>query len=145
MEVGIGLPKAADGGVRLDRVRKEFGRLTAVEDLSLTVARGEFVCLLGPSGCGKTTTLRMIAGFIEPTTGDISVNGRLMNRVPPYARSCGVVFQSYALFPHLSVFDNVAYGLRVRRVPRDETDRRVRRALEMVRISGREAYYPKQR
>ena len=80
-------PDVTGDGVRLDRVRKDFGRHTAVADLSLAVARGEFVCLLGPSGCGKTTTLRMIAGFVEPTAGEILVNGRLMNRIPPYART----------------------------------------------------------
>ena len=137
-------PDVTGDGVRLDRVRKDFGRHTAVADLSLAVARGEFVCLLGPSGCGKTTTLRMIAGFVEPTAGEIFVNGRLMNRIPPYARSCGMVFQSYALFPHLSAFDNVAYGLVVRRLPRDEVERRGRRALAMVRMAGWERRYPKQ-
>src|SRR5215831_11973240 len=103
--------------VRLDSITKRFDQVVAVDGLSLTVRRGDFVCLLGPSGCGKTTTLRMIAGFIEPDAGTIFINGRDVTDRLPNRRDIGMVYQSYALFPHMSVFDNVAFGLRMRGVP----------------------------
>jgi spermidine/putrescine transport system ATP-binding protein len=128
----------ADGGpiVALDRVTKRFGSVVAVDDVSLEVRRGEFVSLVGPSGCGKTTTLRMIGGFEEPTTGRIFIEGRAVSGVPPNRRSTNMCFQRYALFPHLNVFDNIAYGLRVRKRQRWEIVERVSRALELVDLAG---------
>ncbi|MDP6494639.1 MAG: ABC transporter ATP-binding protein, partial [Dehalococcoidia bacterium] len=126
-------------------LRKEFGSLVAVEDLDLNIGHNEFVSLLGPSGCGKTTTLRMVAAFVTPTAGGVYINGRLMNDVPPYARNCGMVFQNYALFPHLKAWDNVAYGLKVRKgIPKDEITRRMETTFDLVRMTGWETHYPKQ-
>ncbi len=105
---------------------------------------GEFLTLLGPSGCGKTTTLRMIAGFDRPEGGEILFDGTRMNEVPPYERGIGIVFQDYALFPHMTVFKNVAFGLEMRRVPRKEIEGRVKRALELVGLRGMENRYPEQ-
>ena len=117
--------------------RSSLGRdLTAVEQINLSVAAGEFFTLLGPSGCGKTTTLRMIAGFEAATRGEILIQGRAMTRVPPNRRPVNTVFQNYALFPHLTVAENVAFGLVVKRVPRAERKRRAEEALELVRLSG---------
>jgi putative spermidine/putrescine transport system ATP-binding protein len=118
----------------LERLRKEYGAFVAVDDVSLRVEEGELVALLGPSGCGKTTTLRMIAGFIEPTAGRIAIGGRDVTWDPPYRRDTGMVFQSYALFPHMTVAQNVAFGLEMRKVPRAEAETRVRQALELVRL-----------
>lgn len=122
--------------VRLDRITKRFGNITAVEDLTLEVEEGEFFSLLGPSGCGKTTTLRMIAGFDFPTAGRLWFGDREVTHLPPNRRNTGMVFQNYALFPHLNVFENVAFGLKARRVPAAEQVRRVGRALELVNLSG---------
>jgi spermidine/putrescine transport system ATP-binding protein len=122
--------------VELSGVTKRFGEFVAVEDLTLDIYEGEFFSLLGPSGCGKTTTLRMIAGFEEPTSGGISVAGYPMRGVPPYRRPVNTVFQSYAIFPHLDVFDNVAFGLRRSGVKGEELRRRVTDACEMVQLSG---------
>jgi spermidine/putrescine transport system ATP-binding protein len=118
--------------VRLERVTKQFADTTAVDDLSLDIDRGTFFSLLGPSGCGKTTTLRMIGGFEEPSAGRIHLRGRDVTNLAPYRRNVNTVFQSYALFPHLSVFDNVAFGLRRRKVPDGDVKRRVEEALELV-------------
>ncbi|HEU5430938.1 MAG TPA: ABC transporter ATP-binding protein [Thermomicrobiales bacterium] len=120
----------------LDHLTKRYGAVGAVDDVSLNVAEGEFVSLLGPSGCGKTTTLRMIAGFVVPTAGRIVLSGREIADVPPYRRGMGVVFQNYALFPHLNVAQNVAFGLQMARVPKAEAQRRVERALALVRLEG---------
>ena len=128
--------------VELSEVTKRFGEFVAVDDLSLDIYEGEFFSLLGPSGCGKTTTLRMIAGFEEPTEGDISVGGDPMRRVPPYRRPVNTVFQSYAIFPHLNVFDNVAFGLRRSGVKGEELHKRVTDACEMVQLSGFEKRKP---
>jgi spermidine/putrescine transport system ATP-binding protein len=128
--------------VRLSNVTKSFGEFVAVDDLSLDIYEGEFFSLLGPSGCGKTTTLRMIAGFEEPTRGEISVAGEPVHGVPPYKRPVNTVFQSYAIFPHLNVFDNVAFGLRRSGVKGDELRRRVAEACEMVQLSGFEKRKP---
>jgi spermidine/putrescine transport system ATP-binding protein len=122
--------------VRLVDLGKRFGPVVAVDDVSLDIAAGEFFSLLGPSGCGKTTTLRMIGGFEAPTSGRIELRGRDITAEPPERRPVNMVFQSYALFPHLSVFDNVAFGLRRRKVAADETRRRVGAALELVRLTG---------
>jgi spermidine/putrescine transport system ATP-binding protein len=122
--------------VRLSNVTKSFGEFVAVDDLSLDIYEGEFFSLLGPSGCGKTTTLRMIAGFEEPTRGEISVAGEPVHGVPPYRRPVNTVFQSYAIFPHLNVFDNVAFGLRRSGVKGEELRQRVTEACEMVQLEG---------
>ena len=128
--------------VRLAGITKRFGDFVAVDDLNLDIYEGEFFSLLGPSGCGKTTTLRMIAGFEEPTEGGISVAGEEVQGVPPYRRPVNTVFQSYAIFPHLNVFDNVAFGLRRAKVPKDEVASRVADACEMVQLSGFEKRKP---
>jgi spermidine/putrescine transport system ATP-binding protein len=128
--------------VRLSNVTKTFGEFVAVDDLTLEIAEGEFFSLLGPSGCGKTTTLRMIAGFEEPTRGEISVAGEPVRGVPPYRRPVNTVFQSYAIFPHLNVFDNVAFGLRRSGVKREELSQRVTEACAMVQLEGFEKRKP---
>ncbi|MEY9854866.1 spermidine/putrescine transport system ATP-binding protein [Catenulispora sp. GAS73] len=121
--------------VRLDRITKTFGQdAAAVADLSLDIAPGEFFSLLGPSGCGKTTTLRMIGGFADPTAGTILLSGQDVTRLPPNKRNVNTVFQSYALFDHLSVADNVAFGLKRAGVPREQTRRRVAEMLELVQL-----------
>jgi spermidine/putrescine transport system ATP-binding protein len=131
--------------VVLRNVSKVFDNaVVAVDNVSLAVEPGEFFSLLGPSGCGKTTTLRMIAGFEMPTSGEIYIEGRLMGETPPFRRNVNTVFQNYALFPHMTVADNVAFGLRMKRVPREETARRVREALQLVRLAGFEDRYPRQ-
>jgi spermidine/putrescine transport system ATP-binding protein len=118
------------------------GDVRAVEHVDLRIAEGEFFSLLGPSGCGKTTTLRMVAGFEEPTSGQILLHGRDMVGVPPYRRDVNMVFQQYALFPHMDVFENVAFGLRRKKVPKDEIKRRVTEALHLVELEGRERRRP---
>lgn len=128
--------------VRLSGVTKSFGEFAAVDDVSLDIHEGEFFSLLGPSGCGKTTTLRMIAGFEEPTSGEISVDGEQVQGVPPYKRPVNTVFQSYAIFPHLDVFDNVAFGLKRAGVKGDELRSRVTQACEMVQLAGYEKRKP---
>jgi spermidine/putrescine transport system ATP-binding protein len=130
--------------VRLERVTKRFGEVVAVDDLSLDIAEGEFFSLLGPSGCGKTTTLRMIGGFEDPTMGTVYLGGRDVTDLPPYRRDVNTVFQSYALFPHLNVFENVAFGLRRRKVPKDEIATRVREAMRLVDLEGFEERRPAQ-
>jgi spermidine/putrescine ABC transporter ATP-binding subunit len=130
--------------VVLRGVTKRFGDLVAVDDIDLEVHPGEFLALLGPSGCGKTTTLRMIAGFDEPTEGEIEIGGRSAVGIPPNKRDVNTVFQAYALFPHLSVLDNVAYGLKQRKVARQERHRQALEALELVRLTGREQAKPAQ-
>lgn len=122
------------GGVDIAGVTKTYGDATAVDDLSLSVEPGEFLSLLGPSGCGKTTTLRMIAGFEHPDEGDIRISGRSVLGLPPHRREVNTVFQAYALFPHMTVAENVAYGLQQRRVPKAEQRQRVAEALDMVQL-----------
>jgi spermidine/putrescine transport system ATP-binding protein len=119
-------------------VTKRFGDVTAVDAMDLRIARGEFYSLLGPSGCGKTTTLRMIAGFEQPTEGEILLAGQPIAGVPPFRRNVNTVFQHYALFPHMDVAQNVGYGLRQRQVTKDEEKRRVSEALALVRLAGYE-------
>ncbi|HAL17113.1 MAG TPA: polyamine ABC transporter ATP-binding protein [Anaerolineaceae bacterium] len=116
--------------------RGGVGEVTAVNQVSLEIEKGELVTLLGPSGCGKTTTLRMIAGFEFPTTGQIILDGEEINEQPPHKRDMSMVFQSYAIFPHLNVFENIAYGLNVRRLPRPEINERVNRVLDLVHLNG---------
>ncbi len=124
----------SEGAVVLERVTKRYGDMAAVDDLSLNIEPGEFISLLGPSGCGKTTTLRMIAGFEQPDTGDIRISGVSMLGKPPHKRNVNTVFQAYALFPHMSVAENVAYGLQERRVPKAQVNERVGEALAMVQM-----------
>jgi ABC-type Fe3+/spermidine/putrescine transport system ATPase subunit len=121
-------------GIDIRQVRKSFGSVVAVRDVSLTVESGEFFTLLGPSGCGKTTLLRMVAGFCPLDAGEIWIGGRRVDRTPPHRRNTGMVFQNYAVFPFLTVFNNVAYGLRARGLPRRAIEDRVGRCLEMVRL-----------
>lgn len=123
---------------------KRFGAFTAVDDVSLAIRDGEFMTLLGPSGCGKTTLLRMISGFETPTSGRVYLGGDDVTGVPPYRRDVNQVFQSYALFPHLSVADNIAFGLRMKRVPERDVGPRVRQAVEMVSLGGFEDRKPSQ-
>ena len=129
--------------VSLQHVTKRYGDVVAVSDVTLAIEHGEFVALLGPSGCGKTTTLQMLAGFVEATSGDIVIDGKPMRGIPPHKRNIGVVFQSYALFPHLTVFDNVAFGLKMRDVERAQISDRVHRALGLVRLTGLDRRYPR--
>src|ERR1700730_16008835 len=124
--------------VELRAVTKRFGSLTAVNAVNLKVRKGEFLSLLGPSGCGKTTSLRMIAGFEQPDEGEVLIGGVDAVGTPTYKRDVNTVFQSYALFPHMSVLDNVAYGLKQRGLPRTERYTRAREALELVRLTGRD-------
>jgi spermidine/putrescine transport system ATP-binding protein len=127
-------PDAGTDDVRFSHVTKRYGPVTAVSDLDLSIRKGEFFSLLGPSGCGKTTTLRMVAGFEHPSEGHIYLDGTSVEDVPPHKRSVNTVFQNYALFPHLDVLENVAFGLRRKGTPRSEIERRVREALEMVEM-----------
>jgi putative spermidine/putrescine transport system ATP-binding protein len=122
--------------LEIEGLHKHFGQTVAVHDVSLDVRDGEFVTLLGPSGCGKTTTLRMIAGFIAPTAGRVRIGGKDVTALPPWKRNAGMVFQSYALFPHLTVAENVAFGLEMRKVPKAEVPSRVAEALRLVRLGG---------
>jgi spermidine/putrescine transport system ATP-binding protein len=130
--------------VRLERVVKRFEDVVAVDDVSLEIPRGSFFALLGPSGCGKTTTLRMIGGFEEPTGGAIYLGEQDVVGLPPYKRDVNTVFQSYALFPHMTIFDNVAFGLERRRVPKGQIRGRVLEMLELVDLAGRENRKPRQ-
>ena len=124
----------ADVVIRLENIVKKFGEYTAVESADFDIAEGEFFSMLGPSGCGKTTTLRMIAGFEQPTAGRILLDGVDVSKTPPHKRNVNTVFQNYALFPHMSVFDNVAFGLRNAKVPEADVTKRVTDLLEIVRL-----------
>jgi spermidine/putrescine transport system ATP-binding protein len=137
-------PATETADVRFEHVTKRFGDATAVDDLNLEVRAGEFFSLLGPSGCGKTTSLRMLGGFEEPTGGRIHIGGQDVTDLAPYRRHVNTVFQSYALFPHLDVYDNVAFGLRRRRVDKSEVKRRVGEMLEMVDLPNFERRQPSQ-
>jgi iron(III) transport system ATP-binding protein len=128
----------------LRQIRKEFGSFTALQDINLAIQKGEFVCFLGPSGCGKTTLLRIIAGLEVQTSGQIFQGGRDISSLPPAMRDYGIVFQSYALFPNLSVFDNVSYGLVNRKTPRAEVRQRVTDLVKLVGLPGSEAKFPGQ-
>ena len=130
--------------VHIDRVTKRYGELVAVDDVTLEIAQGEFFSILGPSGCGKTTTLRMLAGFERPDVGEIWLDGVPVANVPPYRRNVNTVFQSYALFEHLNVWDNIAYGLRRRGVAKDEVRRRVGEMLDLVRLASRATSMPRE-
>ena len=130
--------------VEIEGVNKIYGKNHVVKDLNLTVEEGEFLTLLGSSGCGKTTTLRMIAGFEEPTSGSIKVEGENIEEKEPFERNVNTVFQSYALFPHKTIFDNIAYGLKMKKVPKAEIKERVLEMMELVQLEGFEKRYPSQ-
>ena len=130
--------------LELKNITAGYGKNIILRDFNLQVERGQFVSLLGSSGCGKTTTLRLIAGFSEPNAGSIIFDGRDITHVPLHKRNFGFVFQSYALFPHMTVFDNVAFGLKMRKVPKEETRRRVMDMLALVDLNGFEKRYPRE-
>ena len=130
--------------LELKGLSKHYGNVVAVAACDLSVAKGEFVCLLGPSGCGKTTTLQMVAGFVEPTGGSILLDGADITNVKPNQRGLGIVFQSYALFPHMTVADNVAFGLEMRGVPSGERRKRVDATLELVHLGAMASRYPRE-
>jgi ABC-type Fe3+/spermidine/putrescine transport system ATPase subunit len=134
----------ADSILHFQNVSKRFQGQLILDDLNLEMRNGEFLTLLGPSGCGKTTSLNLVAGLIQPDEGTIFLRGNSVNDVPPRRRGLGLVFQSWALFPHLSVFDNVAYGLRIRSVPSAEITKRVTSMLDLVRLPGAEQKFPSQ-
>jgi putative spermidine/putrescine transport system ATP-binding protein len=135
---------ANSSAVQLNGIVKRFGGLTAVHRMDLDIEEGSFVTLLGPSGCGKTTTLRMIAGLLEPSEGEIVIKGRSVTRIPIHKRNLGIVFQNYALFPHKTIFDNVAFGLRYRDIPRGEIAGKVARALDLVQLPDMGDRFPRQ-
>ncbi len=130
--------------LEIDNLTKQFGATTAVDHFNLHVEQGEMVALLGGSGCGKTTILRMIAGFLEPTEGSIRINGRTMNEIPPYKRNVAIFFQNYALFPHLTVYNNIAYGLKQKKMPKAEIQKKVADFVHLVRLEGLEKRYPRE-
>ena len=134
----------ADIAVELDAVTKRFGKTTALDDVSLLVRRGELMTLLGPSGCGKTTLLNLVGGFLMPDSGEIAIDGQRITDVPAYRREIGIMFQNYALFPHMNVAANVGYGLRMRRVAKGEIARRVADALALIKLAGLEDRKPRQ-
>ncbi len=139
------MEKEKDPGlVQFRGVMKRFGEVLAVEKTDLDIPEGSLVTLLGPSGCGKTTLLRMVAGLESPTEGDIYIKGNRINDVPIHKRNLGMIFQNYALFPHKTIFDNVAFGLKYRNIPKDKIKEKVSRALEMVRLPGVENRMPSQ-
>jgi spermidine/putrescine transport system ATP-binding protein len=138
------MPDAPRPGIALESVSKHFDRVGAVDGVSLSIADGEFFSLLGPSGCGKTTTLRMIAGFETPDEGRILLRGQDVTKVPPNHRPVNMVFQQYALFPHMSIYDNVAFGLKVKRVPRGEHKERIDEILRVVSLEGLGRRRPRQ-
>src|SRR5918911_828610 len=135
-----------DAHVRLEHLTKRFpgGQAAAVDDVSLDIPRGSFTTLLGPSGCGKTTTLRMVAGFYEPDAGDVYLGERRITSVPAHRRKTAMVFQDYALFPHMDVAGNVGYGLRLSGLDRDTIRKRVQGTLEFLGLTGLERRYPGQ-
>src|SRR5438034_1805160 len=138
------MPQDRSVAIALEGVSKGFGKVAAVNDVSLSIGEGEFFSLLGPSGCGKTTSLRMIAGFEQPDAGRILLQGDDVTRVPPNRRPVNMVFQQYALFPHMSVYDNVAFGLKVKRVDRREHAGRIKEMLRVVELEGFEKRRPRQ-
>lgn len=130
--------------LELKQITKKFGSFTAVDSMNLRAENGEMIALLGGSGCGKTTTLRMIAGFTEPNDGQILVDGKDVKNIPPYKRNIAIFFQNYALFPHMTVFENVAFGLKMQKLPRDEINVRVREILDLVRLPDFDTRYPRE-
>ena len=134
----------SDFVLQLKQINKYFGQSHVIKDVNIDFEKGHFVTFLGPSGCGKTTLLRMVAGFYEPDDGEILLNGKRIERIPPYSRNTAMVFQEYALFPHMNVFDNVSYGLRVKNRPKEEIERRVKEALDLMQLKGMEDRFPNQ-
>lgn len=134
----------SDFVLQLKNINKYFGKNHVIKNVNLNFEKGHFITFLGPSGCGKTTLLRMIAGFYEPDEGEILLNGKNIERVPPYDRNTAMVFQEYALFPHMNVFDNVSYGLRVKKKSKDEIEKRVKQALSLMQLEGMEKRFPNQ-
>lgn len=130
--------------IKIDNVNKKYGENTVVNNLNMEIKKGEFLTLLGPSGCGKTTTLRMIAGFETPTNGNIYVEGQEIQNTEPYDREVNTVFQNYALFPHMNIYDNVAFGLSIKRVKKEEIKKRVKEMLDLVQLTGYENRNPDQ-
>ena len=134
----------SDFVLQLKNINKYFGKNHVIKNVNLNFEKGHFITFLGPSGCGKTTLLRMIAGFYEPDEGEILLNGKNIEKVPPYDRNTAMVFQEYALFPHMNVFDNVSYGLRVKKKSKDEIEKRVKQALALMQLEGMEKRFPNQ-
>jgi len=130
--------------LEIRNLTKRFGTFTAVDNFNLNVEKGEMVALLGASGCGKTTILRMVAGFLEPTGGDILIDGKVVNKIPSYKRNVGIFFQNYALFPHMTVFDNVAYSLKLKKMDRETIGKKVTDIIQLVKLQGLEKRYPRE-
>ena len=133
-----------DAYIEFRNVVKRFDDFVALDHVSLQIPKGAFVTLLGPSGCGKTTLMRQLAGFSEPEEGDVLVNGKRMNGLPPFKRNTPLVFQEYALFPHMTVYENISYGLKLRKMSKEEKDRKVAQMLEMFNLQGLGGRFPKQ-
>ena len=138
------MPEPMDYVLELCGVSKTFGDVRAVDDLSLQVRRGEFLSLLGPSGCGKTTTLRIVAGFEKPSAGEVYLQGQPLGSTPPYKRHVNTVFQHYVLFPHMTVYQNIAFGLHMKHLPKNDIQSRVTEVLKIVELTRYEARYPHQ-
>lgn len=132
------------GYLKISNLTKKYGDFTAVSDINIELEKGEMVALLGGSGCGKTTILRMVAGFIEPNNGTVEIDGKVMNKIPAYKRNVGIFFQNYALFPHMTVFDNVAFSLKLKKMPKDEIKKKVDDILELVKLVGLGERYPRE-
>lgn len=131
-------------GIELKNITKKYGNTVALDDVSLYINEGEFITLLGPSGCGKTTLLRIVAGFVEPDSGEVLLNDKIITNIPPNQRPTGMVFQSYALFPHMTVEDNISFGLRMHRMPKPDMQKTVKEVVELVGIQGLEKRFPNQ-
>ncbi|QQO37564.1 ABC transporter ATP-binding protein [Bradyrhizobium diazoefficiens] len=144
MRASLSRTDVKSGGIALHNLQKSYGGATAVDDVSLSISPGEFISLLGPSGSGKTTTLMMIAGFELPDSGQVLLDDKDITRLPPHRRELGVIFQNYALFPHMTVAENVAYPLRMRRMARADIEDRVRRVLDQVHLGTLASRYPHQ-
>ena len=130
--------------IQLEHITKRYGKVLAANDINLEIPEGRFLSIVGPSGCGKTTLLRVLAGFTQPTSGLVRIHGQVVNDVPPRSRGIGMVFQHYALFPNLTVYENVAFGLRARRTPQPEVDRRVKELIRLVHMEGKEGSLPRE-
>ena len=133
-----------DAYIEFRNVVKKFDDFVALDHVSFQIPKGAFVTLLGPSGCGKTTLMRQLAGFSEPEEGDVLVDGKRMNGLPPFKRNTPLVFQEYALFPHMTVYENISYGLKLKKAPKEEKDRKVAEMLEMFNLQGLDGRFPKQ-
>ncbi|MDQ0860976.1 ABC transporter ATP-binding protein [Bacillus sp. V2I10] len=136
--------QAIKNDVEIKSAFKQFGHNVVLNGISLEVKQGELLTLLGPSGCGKTTTLNLIAGFLEADEGDVYIKGKKVTKIPPYKRDLGMVFQTYSLFPHMTVYENLSFGLKLRKVPNSEQKKKIARALELVKMSGLENRYPRE-